>query len=88
MTPDFNLLICVNEVCATYAASVTSWWRSPSRNMKVGGVPNSAHLHGGAFDVVYDGSVEPPSLQQVMKIASKYRCKVLRERDHDHFQVT
>jgi len=29
---------------------VTSWWRSPSRNLEVGGDPDSQHLIGTAFD--------------------------------------
>ena len=31
---------------------LTSWWRSPFENQRVGGLPDSQHLVGLAFDVV------------------------------------
>lgn len=31
---------------------ITSWWRSPLENRRVGGSPDSQHLVGLAFDVV------------------------------------
>ena len=32
---------------------VTSWWRSPTSNRRVGGDPDSQHLVGLAFDAVH-----------------------------------
>ena len=31
--------------------SITSWWRTPAYNQEVGGVSNSMHLVGLAYDV-------------------------------------
>ncbi len=31
---------------------ITSWWRSPFENQRVGGLPDSQHLVGLAFDLV------------------------------------
>jgi hypothetical protein len=80
-----KLFNCVNEVCLTFHASVTSWWRTPARNMRVQGVPNSRHLNGTAIDVVYDGGGGAPALVTVQELARQHGCVVLRERDHDHF---
>ena len=50
-----------NELNAAAAATgpvtVSSWWRSPSRNLEVGGNRDSQHLIGTAVDFVTE---EPP----------------------------
>jgi D-alanyl-D-alanine dipeptidase len=37
---------------------ITSWWRSPADNMRVGGVANSRHLTGQAVDVAIRPSAD------------------------------
>jgi hypothetical protein len=75
----------VTWVCSQYHGSVTSWWRSGSRNTAKGGRPNSLHLYGLAVDVVYDGP--PPRLEDLQHVARVYFVRIVREADHDHFQT-
>jgi len=37
--------------CLLPKATVTSWWRTPEKNIEVGGVPYSKHLIGWGYDV-------------------------------------
>ena len=60
---------------------VTSWWRSPSHNKRVGGVRNSLHLFGWAFDVV---PVNPVTVAKLRDIGFR---KVIAESDHVHAQI-
>jgi hypothetical protein len=80
----FLLAEFVEWVCRTYAGSVTSWWRSPRRNLAKGGVHDSLHVSGEAADVVYDG--EPPHVGDLEMVAAAYFVEVVREGDHDHFE--
>lgn len=60
---------------------ITSWWRSPWKNEKVGGVLNSRHQVGLAFDVVPASRSTIDALQQ---IGFK---KILDEGNHIHVEV-
>lgn len=60
---------------------VTSWWRSTDRNRAVGGVMNSKHLFGWAFDVVPVNDITGAKLKR-MGFA-----KVLNEGDHFHVEI-
>jgi murein endopeptidase len=73
----------VAQYCRLTGASVTSWWRTPSRNRQVGGVPHSAHLVGLAVDVVYDA---PPPQTERQNWARRLGLKLIAENDHDHLQ--
>jgi len=65
--------------------SVTSWVRSKAHNAKVGGVPNSKHVTGQAIDVVWD--IAPPPLEKLKPYLLDMEVKLVREKDHDHFEV-
>lgn len=59
--------------------TVTSWWRSPEHNRSVGGVDDSQHLIGTAFDVI-----ERPRIAEALRAAG---FVVVREPDHLHVQA-
>ena len=63
--------------------SVTSWWRSETRNKAVGGVEESAHKYWMGADVVYE--VTPPE-DQATRRAARLGLMLIREKDHDHLQ--
>lgn len=60
---------------------VTSWFRNPFRNEAVGGVANSKHLIGWAFDVV---PVHDLVRQKLKNIGF---AKILDERTHFHVEI-
>ena len=60
---------------------VTSWFRSPAYNRRVGGVPTSLHLIGWSFDVVPSNPVNATKLRDM-----GFR-RVLNEGDHLHAQI-
>lgn len=68
-------------VAATGPVTVTSWWRSPSRNAEVGGSPDSQHLIGTAVDFVTE---EPGKLAR--ELAGLGWVSV-NEGDHLHVQA-
>lgn len=58
---------------------VTSWWRTPGHNADIGGVPNSLHLLGLAWDVV------PASQDNAAKLRA-LGLHVIDEGNHLHAQ--
>lgn len=60
--------------------TVTSWWRTPQHNAKVGGVRNSLHLIGLAWDAV-------PVTQENENYMQSLGLKVINEGDHLHGQI-
>lgn len=79
----------VYDVCKAHGGSVTSWVRSVVHNANVGGVKNSKHLLGLAFDVVYDAT--PPDESALRSWAHSHGVKLVRETkagafSHDHFE--
>ena len=60
---------------------ITSWWRNPWKNERVGGVLNSRHQLGLAFDVV---PASRSTVEALNRIGFK---KVLDEGDHIHVEV-
>lgn len=64
---------------------VTSTYRSPAHNKRVGGVPNSYHLKGLARD-----SVPPPGMSMAQYAAELRRrnpgLDVINEGDHVHIE--
>lgn len=61
---------------------ITSGYRSPEHNKKVGGAPNSKHIQGIAADIVVKG-VEPSSVYDLLdKTFPNYYGLGLYERDY------
>lgn len=60
--------------------TITSWWRTPEHNRNVGGVPNSLHLIGWAWDVV------PVTRENELRLASM-GLTTINEGDHIHAMV-
>lgn len=86
MKAPLNVLALAWRVCGLYQGSVTSWIRSAEHNAAVGGVRTSKHVDGLAVDVKYDSAVPPP-YAEVQAMAYQFGCKLVREKDHDHFEV-
>lgn len=61
--------------------TITSWFRGPWKNERIGGVSNSRHQLGLAFDVV---PVNDATFAKVRAMGFK---KVLRESDHIHIEI-
>lgn len=78
----FALLL--EDLFRLFPFSVTSWWRSPAHNAKVGGQPSSKHLLGLAVDLVLDPGVDRV---QLITTARAWGLAVLDEGDHLHVQA-
>lgn len=63
------------------ATQVTSWWRSPEENRRVGGNEESQHLLGLAFDAA------APSLPLLAGALRSVGFVVVEERQHIHVQA-
>lgn len=88
-----NLVIAIVLVIASVAVlyrvrlklqgfTVTSWLRTPWHNDEVGGVANSKHLIGWAFDIVPGGS---DTVKQ--KLKNLGFSKILDEGNHIHVEI-
>lgn len=64
------------------AATMTSWWRSAERNRAVGGVANSLHVRGLAFDFRLDAAG-----QQMFDGWRRLGLQAFRESDHFHLEL-
>jgi uncharacterized protein YcbK (DUF882 family) len=64
------------------SGTVTSWWRSPSENARVGGVPRSLHLRALAIDFVPRGS-----RLGAITAFRRVGLRVLDEGDHLHVSL-
>jgi len=73
----------VGALMGAYPASITSWYRSPKRNKRVGGSSTSLHMLGLAVDVVLDSRTD---LEGFTALAKRLRLWVLDEQDHVHIQ--
>lgn len=65
----------------TEPVGLSSWYRSPARNLEVGGAERSQHLYGTALDLVGPGAKDA---------AKQLRARgwtALNEGDHWHVQV-
>lgn len=67
---------------SVFPGPVTSWWRSPFDNRRVGGSPDSQHLLGFAFDVVPKS--DP---RRYAALARQVGLIAVEEFDHVHLQV-
>lgn len=65
--------------------TVTSVLRSVEHNRRVGGVPNSFHLAGYAFDVRRNAGVTHHAIDEALRRAGYSPHESLDEVDHSHF---
>lgn len=61
-----NKLETVRITCGNKPITITSGYRTPSHNKKVGGAPNSWHTKGLAADFVVQG-LTPKQVQDLLK---------------------
>jgi hypothetical protein len=64
---------------------VTSTYRSPERNRRVGGVTNSYHLSGRAIDIARRAGVRHAQIESAYRAAGYRLIESLDEGDHSHF---
>ena len=64
---------------------VTSTYRSPAHNRRVGGVRNSFHLSGRAIDIARRPGVSHSQIAAAYRNAGYYLVESLDEGDHSHF---
>jgi hypothetical protein len=64
---------------------VTSTYRSPERNRRVGGVANSYHLSGRAIDIARRAGVRHSEIEAAYRSAGYQLIESLDEGDHSHF---
>jgi hypothetical protein len=64
---------------------VTSTYRSPAHNRRVGGVRNSFHLSGRAIDIARRPGVTHGQIAAAYRNAGYYLVESLDEGDHSHF---
>jgi hypothetical protein len=64
---------------------VTSLYRSPEHNRRVGGVPNSYHLRGRAIDIARRAGVTHWQIAAAFRNAGYHIVESLDEGDHSHF---
>lgn len=64
---------------------VTSTYRSPERNRRVGGVANSYHLSGRAIDIARRSGVRHAEIESAYRAAGYRLIESLDEGDHSHF---
>jgi hypothetical protein len=64
---------------------VTSTYRSPERNRRVGGVRNSFHLSGRAIDIARRPGVSHSAIAAAYRNAGYQLIESLDEGDHSHF---
>lgn len=64
---------------------VTSTYRSPEHNRRVGGVPNSYHLRGRAIDIARRPGVTHAMIAAAFRNAGYRLVESLDEGDHSHF---
>lgn len=66
---------------------LTSWFRSPNENRRVGGDPDSQHLVGLAFDVVPGKGTSPLAINEAAQIFRRLGFEVVPAAKHIHVQV-
>ena len=64
---------------------VTSTYRSPQHNRRVGGVRNSYHLRGRAIDIARRAGVRHVDIAAAYRAAGYQLVESLDEGDHSHF---
>ena len=69
----------------TRYGQVTSTYRSPAHNRRVGGVANSYHLRGRAIDIARRAGVSHWQIAAAYRAAGYNLLESLDEGDHSHF---
>jgi len=82
MDVDFVSRLEAARVIAGTAFKITSGWRCPGHNKRVGGVATSAHLVGKAADISANGSVERFAIIRALIAAGFVRIGVSKSYIH------
>jgi hypothetical protein len=80
-----EFLTRVDTLCVMHDCSVTSWWRTKTRNERVGGHPKSKHLTGWGVDLVPDDH-RWEKKHDIVKDAHTLGLWAVAEEDHVHVQ--
>jgi len=75
--------VVINVAQVVPGLSVSSWFRTPDQNRRVGGSPESQHLFALGLDIT--GSQD--SLRQVIFVARGLGLEAFAEPDHVHLQL-
>lgn len=78
-----DFCVAVSQLSAVARFRVTSWWRSPVSNAKVGGVEDSWHQMGMACDVVPETVLDS---ERIKRFARKLGLEALDETTHLHLE--
>lgn len=79
----FDFVHVVLLLAIQYRFSVTSWLRSPARNVAVGGHLHSYHMLGLGLDVILDPGEDKNAF---FEDAKRLGLSALDEGDHIHLQ--
>lgn len=74
----------IEALVRVFGGQITSAYRDPATNLRVGGVPNSQHMRGTGFDVVFPS---PAAKQAAMAQARAMNYEAIDEGDHVHFEL-
>jgi len=66
---------------------LTSWFRTPLENRRVGGHPDSQHLVGLAFDVVPGKGTSPLAINEAAQIFQRFGFQAFPADSHIHVQT-
>lgn len=75
------------DVGGSEPTMITSWWRSPNENRRVGGHPDSQHLVGLAFDVVPGKGTSRLAISEAAQRFREFGFTVEPAEAHVHVQT-
>lgn len=76
----FGVAFLARALLYSQGVQVTSWFRSPWHNYKIGGKWYSLHQIGWGFDVV-------PQNKPIQQLVAIWPFKTVVESDHIHLQI-
>ncbi len=75
------------DVGGSEPTTLTSWWRSPNENKRVGGHPDSQHLVGLAFDVIPGKGTSALAINEAAQRFRQFGFTVDPAATHVHVQT-